>query len=463
MARPAAHVRVPGYCRHAARNTAYVRLDGKIHYLPGPYGSAQSRAEYMRLISQWTMNGRSLPNDTFLAPSAAIAASTLPSCQQPTVANGVAVAEVIEAFLTEAERQYPPRDGRRNCELILIESALSSMIQLFGHSNIATFKPVHLETVLNDYVTRGFCRNTANRYLSYCKRFFKWAVKHEYVSGEVFYRLLTVNGLRKGRSAAKDHPKVVPADEEIVDATLPYLSDEVAAMVRLQILTGMRGGEVVQMRRCNIDQTSGKVWRYVPQRHKTQHHGISRKIPLGPKAQEIIKPFLTMNLSDFLFSPKRAEAKRRAKQHAQRKTPMSCGNVPGSNRKENSKRPPIRDHYDSSSYGHAIARACKKAFPFPKALLPDTNTKHWTAQDRTKYIAKHGQDAYDTHHAKVLAWYEKYRWHPHRLRHNAGTRVARDFGEVAAQNLLGHTNLKTTLIYVERNWNQAAEVMAQAG
>jgi hypothetical protein len=43
MNRPATHIKIPGYCRHKARNSAYVRLDGHVHYLPGPYRHAIQR------------------------------------------------------------------------------------------------------------------------------------------------------------------------------------------------------------------------------------------------------------------------------------------------------------------------------------------------------------------------------------------------------------------------------------
>ena len=49
----------------------------------------------------------------------------------------------------------------------------------------------------------------------------------------------------------------------------------------------------VVMRACDIDM-SGKVWLYRPARHKTEHHGHGRIIALGPKAQEVIRPFLTL-------------------------------------------------------------------------------------------------------------------------------------------------------------------------
>ena len=455
--RPPAHVRIPKYCHHKARNRAFILLDGKFIYLPGPFGSEQSRREYDRLIGLWSLNGRRLPNEpsaTALAPAA-----------QATVAGPVSAGfakttdQLIEVFLAECERDYPPRNGYRNGELACIESALASLSKLYGPAFANQVEPLHLELVMRDYIARGFCRKMVNRNLSYLKRLFKWAVKHRFVSGETYYQLLTVDGVRKGRAGARDNPPVRPVDDAVVEATLPYLSDEVKAMVQIQLLTGMRGDEVARMRVCDLDR-SGSVWRYNLEKHKTAHHGITRQVPLGPKAQAIIKSFLTDDTTEYLFSPQRAEAKRRAKQHAARTTPASCGNVPGSNRKQSPEREP-GDRYTAASYGRAIARACCKAFPFPAGLSPDTT--RFDEAKRAEYGKKHGQEAYDRHHAQVVAWYERHRWHPHQLRHSASTKVARRFGEIASQTLLGHTTLKTTAIYTERDWSQAERVMAEVG
>jgi integrase len=82
-------------------------------------------------------------------------------------------------------------------------------------------------------------------------------------------------------------------------------------MIDLQLLAGMRPGEVVIMRSCDVDM-SCPVWVYRPQLHKTEHHGPSREIRLGPKAQAIVQSFLKADLQAYLFSPKDAEAWRYA-------------------------------------------------------------------------------------------------------------------------------------------------------
>ena len=71
-------------------------------------------------------------------------------------------------------------------------------------------------------------------------------------------------------------------------------------MVELQGLTDCRPGEIIVMRAIDLTMT-GPVWAYRPASHKNKHRGFDRQIFLGPRAQEIIKPFLTTNLGAYLF------------------------------------------------------------------------------------------------------------------------------------------------------------------
>jgi integrase len=65
-----------------------------------------------------------------------------------------------------------------------------------------------------------------------------------------------------------------------VEATLPFLSRQVKAMVELQLLTGMRPREVCAMRSRNIDPR-GEVWIYRPLQHKNTHHGHNESCSSG--------------------------------------------------------------------------------------------------------------------------------------------------------------------------------------
>jgi integrase len=171
-------------------------------------------------------------------------------------------------------------------------------------------------------------------------------------------------------------------------------SAQVATMIRLQELTGMRPGEVVLVRTCDIEM-SGAIWTYTPATHKTEHHGHERVIYLGPRAQEVLRPWLRTNLQAWLFQPREAEEARQSLRRANRKTPMTPSQA-ARKPKQNPKHP-RRDRYTVDSYRRAIEYGITKA---------------------NKHITKANKDTTDT---KDLIPH----WHPHQLRHSAATRLCR--------------------------------------
>jgi integrase len=88
----------------------------------------------------------------------------------------------------------------------------------------------------------------------------------------------------------------------------------------------MRPGEVTIMRTIDLEMT-GKVWFYRPGsdqgrlgKHKSTYKGFSRVIPIGPKAQEILRPWLRLNLTEYLFQPREAREQFDAERRAQSKS-----------------------------------------------------------------------------------------------------------------------------------------------
>ncbi len=70
----------------------------------------------------------------------------------------------------------------------------------------------------------------------------------------------------------------------------------------------------------------------------------------------------------------------------------------------------------------------------------------------------------DVERAELQAWREQHRWHPHQLRHTAGTLIRREFGLEAAQLALGHSSAKVTdAVYAERDMTRVMEVMKRIG
>ena len=95
---------------------------------------------------------------------------------------------------------------------------------------------------------QGLCRNLINGRIGRIKRVFKWAVAEELVAPSVFHGLQAVAGLRFGRTEARESEPVKPLDDADVEAVLPFVTPHVAAMIRLQRLTGMWPSDVTKMR-----------------------------------------------------------------------------------------------------------------------------------------------------------------------------------------------------------------------
>jgi integrase len=270
-------MRTPSLRRHKARSLGVVTLNGHDHYL-GSWPAEKRKpppavqAEYDRLIAEWLANGRR-PLVKGAAPS------------------GPTVGEVILGFWAHAQRHYRHEDGTSTTEVAAYRDALRPLRDMYSTLPAADCSPLKLKAVRQRMVDAGLTRALINRRVGKVVRMFKWAVAEELVPVEVYQALRAVPGLQKGRCDAKEAPPVLPVEDERVEATLPHLLPTVAAMVRLQRLTGMRPGEVCALRPCDLD-TTGPVWLYRPGQHKTKHRGKARVVALGPKAQEVLRPRL---------------------------------------------------------------------------------------------------------------------------------------------------------------------------
>ena len=124
------------------------------------------------------------------------------------------------------------------------------------------------------------------------------------------------------------------------------------------------------------------------------------------------------------------------------------------------------DHYTRDSYHRAIHRACDQAFPPPdelaRAKVPARGRKKNAMRWETE--AEWKRRLGPTKWEKLTAWRREHRWHPHQLRHAAGTRIRREFGLEAAQIALGHSSaLITDAVYAERDLTKVVEVMRKIG
>lgn len=409
--------KVPSYCHHRRSGRAVVRIDGKDHYL-GPYGSPESHEEYERLIAEWRVRQAE--------------AARAGGANRGAVNNRLTINALILAYLKFAEGYYV-KDGKPTQELADMKYALRPLRKLYGRSLVRDFGPLALKAV-REHMIKGeeLSRGVINHRINRIKRVFRWAVSEELAPPGAYEALRTVAGLRYGRTEAREADPVKPVPEAWVDETLPFMSRQVAAMVQLQQLTAMRPGEVVIMRACDIDM-SGDVWLYRPHDHKNRWRDQERVVPLGPKAQAIVKPFLKLATTAYLFSPAEAEAERNIQRRQTRQSKMTPSQA--ARQAKSNPRRAKRDRYDRDSYRRAITYAIKKM--------------NQSLQRKAEETGGHFQPIPN--------------WCPLQLRHTRATEVRKRYGIEAAQVTLGHTRADVTEVYAERNLAQAQKVAREIG
>ncbi|MCL1894896.1 MAG: site-specific integrase [Holophagaceae bacterium] len=392
-------------------NLAYVSLNGTKHYL-GRYGTLESKEQYLRLISEWT----------------AIEKSPAKSKVKDVT---ITVNELVAAFLDHAENYYV-KNGRVTESYGHFVRISDRLKKIYGSIHVDEFTPDCLETMQKVLISDRKVQNPklaqnkqvlSRKYVNQCigriRHIFKWGVSRKKVKPDTHYYLMQLPDLKKGRSKAKELPKVKPVDDAVVEKTLPYLPSPVQVMVKLQRLTGMRPGEVRVMRLCDIDTTQ-EEWFYIPWEHKTEHHDdCPRLVVLGGKSQSILMPYLMDNYDTpekWLFSPIESMRERNMKARERRKTKVQPSQI---DRKKARPKQTLRDQYTKDSYRRCISRAAEKA-----------GVPHWF---------------------------------PNQLRHTALTAIRAKEGIEAAQVMASHKNISTTEIYAEKDIAKARELARKYG
>lgn len=307
---PRTKSRIPSYLHHRPSGRAYTRVpDGRgglrTIYL-GVYDSDDSRRRYAEVIAELATN-----------PTPAVDSRILSADHPEQV---VTMNEVMLRFMRHAEQHYRRADGTATNEVEQYRQTFRLVQDLFGRTPAAEFGPKLLKAVRQKMIDLKWSRKLINQRVGRVRRAVKWAASEELVPAGVYHGLTTVSGLQLGRTDARETDPVLPVPEADVRATLPFLPPTVAAMVRVQLLTGMRPGEVCRLRPCDLD-ANGTVWVFRPPQHKTRHRGKERAVAIGPKAQQVLAAFVPADPTDYYFSPRRAVADGHSRRTAVRKTP----------------------------------------------------------------------------------------------------------------------------------------------
>lgn len=407
-------VRIPAYRKHKPSGRAVFccrRLfgDDRMVYLPGRYGSPESKAEYGRLVAE------------LLAKESIDPAAEARKRRQPR--RRATLNELCLAFLDWALENHGGKHGREYRHYVC---AVTVLREHYGESNLEDFGPVKLEHLQRAMIDCGWSRRYINAQIARIVRMFRKAVAWEWCAASTWQELKALEPLKPGRSTARETEEVQPVDWEHVAAVLPHCWPQLAAMIQVHWLTGMRSDELTAMRGADITQRPD-VWLYSPQRHKTQYRGKAKVIPLGPRARELLKPYLPKNPEDYVFSPARSF--------------IEIGRKPTR---------AMQKRYAAASYNHAIKHAflrlAKANHAAGKAADQPEPTGYPKSIPAAIWLAKYG-----VHY-----------WHPHQLRHSRATLARQSHRVEGAQALLGNT-IQATQIYAEQSLELAISIANEHG
>jgi len=325
----------------------------------------------------------------------------------PEVQN-VTLTDLCTGFMDRVKPTLNKKDFG-HCRII-VNDFLS---KTYGDTPVDSFKPSCLKRVRSAMIQSGrFCRKLINKYARQIVAMFAWGVEEEWVRESTWQSLKAVKSLRKGEEGTYDNPPRKEVPDNVVQRTLPFMPPTIRAMVQVQRLTGMRPGEVYNMRVGEIDRTRcPEIWYYTPAHHKTERFIGAKTIPLGKPEQKLIAPYLIgKKASEAVFSPRTAMAERNAELRAKRQSKITPSQT-ARNEARASKTSRYNEFYIAGSYSRAIKNVIQRA----NRQLPEG--------EQIPY------------------------WHPYQLRHSASTAAELAGSIDDAQALLGHRTPDTSRRY----------------
>jgi integrase len=293
-------MRVPKKCHHKASGQAYVTdpRTGQEVYL-GADDTPESDRAYARWVEEYV-------------------ASQEGRLGHLAGRKSLTVYELTDAYWKHAQDYYR-KDGVPTAQTEAIARIIRELLPLYGETRAAKFSPLAARAIRARFVQKKLARSTINRYHAILCSMWKWAASHELVPVETYQALRTIEWLKSGRSAARDTQPIKPVPRAQVEAVIQVLKPKYAAMLKIHLLTGMRAGELVKMKKSEISKVETVdshqifiLFLYQPASHKTQHHGHAKTVWLGPEAQEILRPWMD-RADSYLWTPQ-CGWRRRSKQ-----------------------------------------------------------------------------------------------------------------------------------------------------
>lgn len=273
--------RIPSYRLHKTSGRAVVTIEGRDIYL-GIHGTVESRLKYSEVIARHAGG---------LAP-------------ETTKPSSISINELSLAFMKHAEGFYL-KDGKQTSEVDCYRLATRPLVDLYGFTSVSDFGPLKLMAVRQKMVDNGnLCRKSINQAVTRIRSIFKWGVAREMVPATILTGLQALEPLKRGRTIARETKKRKPVPDEVIQQVKNIVSPRTADLIDLQLLSGARSGELLMLTSGMIDR-SNDIWIARLVDHKTAHHDLERILVFGPRAQLILRKYISNNPDSRLFRLRR--------------------------------------------------------------------------------------------------------------------------------------------------------------
>lgn len=208
-----------------------------------------------------------------------------PAAAKQQARAAVTFADVAKEFLEKHARRKNREKSWREAERILFGSKLTRkgktrhvpIVEVWGNRKLTDIKRADVRSLLEDKAETAPVM--ANRVLACISPVFTFALEREWIEANPCARL-------KKPSSEKARERVLSADEiRIVWTGLDEEDPLIAALVRVQLLTGQRPGEVREMQWAEVDLDRG-VWTIPSERSKNR---LLQRVPLTAPVREILR------------------------------------------------------------------------------------------------------------------------------------------------------------------------------
>jgi integrase len=319
------------------------------------------------------------------------------------------IAELCSRYVSHAEHYYR-KHNRFIFQIHTIRRVVKTLRSLYAHSLATDFGPLAMKTCRQGWIDEGLTGGGVNSLVRIVRAIVKWGAENEPLPVATWQALTTVAGLKRGRTSAPESDPVRPLPEDMLAKTHAAAHPKIRAMILVQLKSGMRMGELLQLRGTDLEVT-GAVWIFRPLSHQLEHLDRGRVVFLGPAAQTLLKSWLRDDPAQFLIGP------RQLREYDLRDRPAPRARTAWE--KRHRRRRVLQDRYTPNGYLQAVHRACDRA--------------------------------------KVA------RWSPGMLRHNASTVIRARFGIEATRTVLVNSHMSTTQIYAEADLEKADRIMTDVG